>query len=293
MIDEPVRLNDGYQMPRLGLGVWQARTGLETERAVSAALQAGYRLIDTAAAYGNERSVGRAVAQSAVPRSELFITTKLWNADQGYSRTLRACRKSLQRLNLSYIDLYLIHWPLPHAGRYQETWRALEQLKREGLVRSIGVSNFTIEQMNNLLMHSEVQPAVNQVEVNPQFQQIPLREFCYSHSIVVESWSPLGAGTLLTNPTILEIAAKHEREPAQVIIRWHLQNNLVTIPKSTHPERIAKNYAVIDFALDSDDMAKISLLDSGARIGANPMKLATTLPTWLVQLAHRFRLVHW
>lgn len=267
-----ITLNNGVHMPQIGLGVWQTQDGNEVETAVGAALQAGYRLIDTAAVYGNEAGVGAAIARSSVPREELFITTKLWNTDQGYDSTLAAFEKSLARLKLEYIDLYLIHWPAPAHDKYVETWRALEKLYQDNRVRAIGVSNFTPAHLENLLKTATVVPAVNQIELHPQFTQIETRAFCEPRAIAIESYSPLGSskGNLLTNPVLEEIAAKYDKSVAQVIIRWHLQNNLIVIPKSVHPERIVANIDVFDFVLSDKDMEQIATLATNQRIGANP-----------------------
>jgi diketogulonate reductase-like aldo/keto reductase len=265
-------LNNGVSMPQIGLGVWQAQDGAEVEVAVTAAIKAGYRLIDTAAVYGNEAGVGRAIAQSGIPREELFITTKVWNADQGYDKTIAAFDKSLKRLSLDYVDLYLIHWPAPAQDKYIETWRALEQLYHDGKVRAIGVSNFTPEHLEKLLEVAELVPAVNQIELHPQFPQLKTRAFCKDHGIAVESYSPLGSskGHLLTHPVLVDIGEKYNKSAAQVMIRWHIQNGLIVIPKSVHPERIAANINVFDFELSPEDMTKIASLATNQRIGADP-----------------------
>jgi diketogulonate reductase-like aldo/keto reductase len=268
-----VTLNNGITMPQLGLGVWQAKDGAEVEAAVTAAIDAGYRLIDTAAVYGNEAGVGRAVGGSVVPREELFITTKLWNADQGYEQTLEAFDKSLKRLGLDYIDLYLIHWPVPAKDTYLETWRAFEKLYSDGKVKAIGVSNFTPEYLERLLAESTVAPAVNQIELHPRFNQAATREFCHAHGIAVESYSPLGGSTsnLVNDQTLSEIGKTYGKTAAQVILRWHLQQGLIVIPKSVRPERIAQNFAVFDFELSEDDMKKIDDLNTDERVGADPV----------------------
>lgn len=265
-------LNNDIVIPQLGLGVWQTKDGSEVETAVSAALAAGYRLIDTAAVYGNESGVGRAIAASPVPREDIFVTTKLWNSDQGYDKTLAAFDKSLQRLGLDYVDLYLIHWPTPAKDAYIDTWRAMEQLYAEGKVRAIGVSNFNIDHLERLLQHSTIVPAVNQVELHPYFPQQELRDYCHKHGIAVESWSPLGGsgGDILTNEAVQAIASNHQVSPAQVILRWHLQNDLIVIPKSVHPERIAQNIDVFDFELTNDDMRQMATLNIGKRFGPDP-----------------------
>lgn len=267
-----VTLNNGVQMPQFGLGVWQAKDGQEVETAVAAALKAGYRLIDTAAVYGNEEGVGRAIAASGIPREELFITTKLWNADQGYESALEAFEKSRQRLGLDYVDLYLIHWPAPARDKYVESWKALEQLYKEEKARAIGISNFKPPHIEKLLLSAEIIPAVNQIELHPQFTQHETRDVCLAHGIAVESYSPLGSGksTMLEDSTLTDIGQKHGKTPAQVILRWHIQNGLIVIPKSVRPERIEENFTIFDFELDEQDMALIATLDSGERIGADP-----------------------
>jgi diketogulonate reductase-like aldo/keto reductase len=267
-----IQLNNEVVMPQLGLGVWQAKDGQEVELAVRTALECGYRLIDTAAVYGNEKGVGRAIADSGVPRGELSITTKVWNADQGYEQTFEAFEKSLERLNLDYIDLYLIHWPVPAKDLYIETWRALEKLYSDGKVKAIGVSNFTIEYLERLMSESKIVPAVNQIELHPYLSQIELREFCTQHGIAVESYSPLGGagGSLLQEPILKEIGRQYGKSPAQVVIRWHIQNRLIVIPKSVTPERIQQNIDVFDFELSNEDMAAIDALNVDTRVGSDP-----------------------
>jgi len=263
-------LNDGYPIPQVGLGVWRTPQTV-ADTAVHAALVSGYRHIDTAAIYENEEGVGKGIRSSAVPRSEIFVTTKLWNSAQGFDSTLEAFDQSLTRLGLDYVDLYLIHWPAPHKDRYVETWRALIRLKEEGRARSIGVSNFGASHLDRIVGETGVVPALNQIELHPRFQQRALRETNAKFGIATESWSPLGQGTLLTDPAITSIAAKHGRSPAQVIIRWHLQNSLIVIPKSVTPSRIAENFDVFGFELDTADLAAIAALDSpGGRIGPDP-----------------------
>jgi methylglyoxal/glyoxal reductase len=267
-----IQLNNEVVMPQIGLGVWQAKDGREVEQAVASAIECGYRLIDTAAVYGNEKGVGRAIAASDVPREELFITTKVWNADQGYEQTLAAFDKSLERLGLDYIDLYLIHWPVPAKDQYVDTWRALEKLYNDGKVRAIGVSNFTIEYLERLMQESTITPAINQIELHPHLSQVELRDYCKQHGIAVESYSPLGGtgGRLLDEPVLREIGQRYGKSPAQVTIRWHLQNELIVIPKSVTPERIRQNIDVFDFELSSDDMTKIDNLNANARVGSDP-----------------------
>ena len=266
-------LNNGIAMPQVGLGLWQASDS-DTEEAVLTAIEAGYRLIDTAAIYGNEVAVGRALAKSPVPRNELFITTKLWNSDQGYESTLHAFDVSMKKLGLEYLDLYLIHWPVPAKNAYLETWRAFEKLYADGRIRAIGVSNFRIEDLDVLLQHAKVVPVLNQIELHPDFQQHELREYCEAHKIAVESWSPIGGSrsgnAILQHPLINELSTKYSKTPAQITLRWHLQNNLIVIPKSVHAERIKENYDIFDFELSDDDMQRLAELDANNRIGADP-----------------------
>ncbi|MFE5207139.1 aldo/keto reductase [Streptomyces sp. NPDC056600] len=266
----PVVLNNGVEMPQLGFGVWQIPDD-EAERAVATALEAGYRSIDTAAAYGNERGTGRAVAASGLPREEVFVTTKLWNSDQGHDSTLRAFDASLKKLGLDYVDLYLIHWPLPKRGTFVETYKAFEKLHAEGLIRAIGVSNFLPEHLRTLMEATTVVPAVNQIELHPRLQQSEARAVHAELGIATEAWSPLGAGKgLLEVPAIAAIARKHGRTPAQVVLRWHLQTGNIVIPKSATPSRIKENFEVFDFSLDEEDLAAVRALDEGRRTGADP-----------------------
>lgn len=266
-IDDRIALHNGVAMPRLGLGVYLAEDGKEVENAVAAALQAGYRSVDTAAVYGNETGVGNALHKSGVPRQELFITTKVWNSDQGYESTLRAFEESRRRLRLENIDLYLIHWPVE--GKYLETWRALEKLYREGDVRAIGVSNFQQHHLETLLASCAVSPLVNQIELHPLLTQEPLRLFCGAQNIRIESWRPLLKGRL-DYPLLQELARKHQKTAAQIVIRWHLQHDFIVIPKSVHAERIRENGAVFDFTLSDEEMAAIDGMNANRRFGADP-----------------------
>lgn len=269
-----LKLNDGRSIPQLGLGVWQASND-EAARAVQAALQAGYRHVDTAAIYNNESGVGQGIKAGGIKRDELFITTKVWNDSQGHDSALRAMDQSLRRLGLDYVDLYLIHWPAPRKGLYAETWKALVKLKEQGLAKSIGVSNFTAEHLDKVIKDTGVTPVLNQIELHPRFQQQALRAAHAAKGMLTESWSPLGQGQLLKDATIAAIARKHGRTPAQIIIRWHIENGLVVIPKSVNPARIKENFDVFGFALDAEDVAKIGWLDSGSgRIGPDPMTAA-------------------
>lgn len=262
-------LNDGRRIPQLGLGVWQVPDA-DAPRVVQAALEAGYRSIDTAAIYGNERGVGAGMRASGIPRQEIFLTTKLWNARQGYDETLTAFDRSLERLNVEYVDLYLIHWPLPSIDRYVATWKAFIRLREEGRAKSIGVSNFQPAHIQRLIDETGVTPALNQVELHPLFHQRAVREFDRRHNIATESWSPLGQGRLAGNEVLQSIAAAHGRTLAQVILRWHLQNDLIVIPKSIAPARLRENISIFDFALTAQEMQQIEALDSGGRIGPDP-----------------------
>lgn len=267
-----VKLNNNVLMPQFGFGVYQAQEGVEVESAVTAAINAGYRLIDTAAVYGNEVGVGNAIRSNDVPREELFVTTKLWNSDQGYDAALKAFDTSLEKLGLDYVDLYLIHWPSPKRGLFVETWRALEEIYKQGRAKAIGVSNFQPHHLDELLENATVVPAVNQIELHPHFNQKEVRDYCGEYNIIVESWSPIGGGggKLLEESVFIEIGQKYGKSPAQVVIRWHLQNNLIVIPKSVHQDRIEQNIDVFDFELSSEDMASINGLEKGQRVGSDP-----------------------
>jgi diketogulonate reductase-like aldo/keto reductase len=256
-IDTTVKLNNGVKMPIFGLGTFQMRSGKETQQAVLYALEAGYRLIDTAQMYGNEEDVGQALIKSGIPREEVFITTKLWNSEHGYQKALNACEESLNKLGSSYIDLYLIHWPVQ--GLRNETWRALETLLKKGKCRAIGVSNYMIRHLEELLSNSKTIPAVNQVEFSPYLYQEDLLEFCRSHDIQLEAYSPLTKGHMLNDPKLLAIAKKYSKSAAQILIRWVLQKEIVIIPKSSRKERILENADVFDFKISPED---IRLLDS-------------------------------
>lgn len=268
-----ITLNNGLRMPQLGFGVWQV-SDEEATKAVETAIEVGYRSIDTAKIYENERGVGRALANTSVPREELFITTKVWNSDQGYENTLRAFEESLDKLGLDYVDLYLIHWPTPAFDQYVETYKALEKLYQDGRVKAIGVCNFNKEHLQRLLDECEVVPTVNQVECHPYLQQQELQEFCDQHHIYVEAWSPLmQGGAVLQNEEITRIAQAHQKTPAQIVLRWHLQANHIVIPKSVTPSRIEENFAVFDFELGSEEMDAISKLDRGERKGPEPSEM--------------------
>ncbi len=266
-------LNDGTFIPAVGLGVWQTPAE-ETERAVTAALHAGYRHIDTAAAYRNEIQVGQALKSSGVPRDEVYLVTKLWNSEQGYDKTLAAFDASMKRLDLkgdgAYLDLYLIHWPVPEANLYVETFKAFANLRDAGRIRSIGVSNFAPEHLRVLIDATGIVPVVNQVELHPQFPQQELREVHRQLGIATEAWSPLGQGSLLSHPAVVAVAEARGKTPAQVLIRWHIQLGNIVIPKSVNPDRIVSNFDVFDFELSEQDMASIATLDNGTRLGPDP-----------------------
>ncbi|PPA69399.1 aldo/keto reductase [Jeotgalibacillus proteolyticus] len=269
-LQETTTLHNGVKMPWLGFGVFKVKDGEEVVNSVKAALETGYRSIDTAAIYGNEAGVGQAIAESTVPREELFITTKVWNSNHGYEKTLAAFDESMDKLGLDYLDLYLIHWPLPSQGKYVETWRALEKLYKDGRVRAIGVSNFKPHHLEEIISNGEIVPMVNQVEYHPQFNQRELHDFCKQHNIQLEAWSPLMQGGLLDHPTLVEIAEKHNKSTAQVIIRWDIQTGVVTIPKSVNPERIAQNADVFDFELTQEELDSINALNQDERQFADP-----------------------
>lgn len=262
-----IRLANGVEMPRLGLGTYKSAEGGDVEEAVAAALEAGYRSIDTASLYGNEHGIGRAVAASGVPRDEVFITSKMWNDEQGFDATLAAFDRSLRRLGTHYLDLYLVHWP---RERTLDTWRALERLYAEGAVRAIGVCNHLQHHLEVLLAAAEVPPMVDQYEFHPWLQQPSLRAYCASNDIVVEAWAPLMKGRAAEEPALARIAERHGRTPSQIAIRWLLQLDAVTIPKSVHPARIAENADVFGFSLSAEEMDVIASVDRGARFGPEP-----------------------
>ena len=263
--------NDGAALPQLGLGVWQVPDD-EAAVIVQAAVDAGYRHVDTAAIYQNEKGVGEGLKRAAAG-GEVALTTKLWNESQGYDRALKAFDKSLQRLGRDSVDLYLIHWPCPTQDLYVESWKALVRLKEEGRTKSIGVSNFTADNLRRIVGETGVTPAVNQIELHPRFQQAALRAVHHELGVVTECWSPLGQGKVLEDPVIGKIAAKHGKTPAQTIIRWHLDSGFLVIPKSANPGRLRQNFDVFDFTLDAEDMAAFATLDSpDGRIGPDPLK---------------------
>ena len=262
-------LHDGVEIPQLGFGVFQVPPE-DTQGVVEQALDVGYRHIDTAAAYRNEKGVGAAIAASGLAREDLFITTKLWNSEQGFETTSAAFEASLGRLGFDYVDLYLIHWPVPSKGRFVDTWRAFERIHEEGRARTIGVSNFRVEDLERLEAETDVRPTVNQIELHPRLQQAELRSWQADHGILTEAWSPLAQGELLDDETIAAIAERHGKTPAQAILRWHLQLGNVVFPKSVTPERIRENIELFDFGLSDAEMAEFERLDRGERIGPDP-----------------------
>ncbi|SDO50625.1 aldo/keto reductase [Alkalicoccus daliensis] len=267
-IQDTVTLHNGVKMPQVGLGVYKVTDDQEVETAVKEALKVGYRSVDTASFYGNEEAVGRAIRDSGVPRETLFITTKVWNDEQGYESTLEAFERSRHKLGLEIIDLYLIHWPIKET--FQETWRALEKIYEEGKVRAIGVSNFLPHHLEALLPHSTIVPMVNQVEYHPWLTQLDLHAYCNENHIQLEAWSPLTRGRKLDDPFLLELAKKYGKTPAQIILRWDLQQGVVTIPKSVTPARIQENADIFDFSLTEEDQKKLSELNEERRFGSHP-----------------------
>jgi len=261
-------LNDGHRLPQIGLGTWKTPDA-DAPRVVADAIAAGYRLIDTASEYKNEVGVGAGLREAAAAES-LILTTKLWNADQGFDSTLRAAEASLRRLGRPQIELYLIHWPSPAQNLYVETWKALIELKRRGAVRSIGVCNFTRAHLERIIGETGVAPVVNQIELSPELAQRELRNFHARHQIVTQSWSPLARGHLVGHPAIIAMARNYGKTPAQIILRWHVQSSLVVIPKSVRPERLRENLAIFNFALSVDDMSALDGMDAGKRLGPNP-----------------------
>ncbi|MGG2952647.1 aldo/keto reductase [Geobacillus stearothermophilus] len=261
-------LHNGVKMPWVGLGVYKVKEGEEVRSAVRTALEIGYRHVDTAAFYENEEGVGRAIRESGIPREQVFVTTKVWNTDQGYETTLKAFDKSLKKLGFDYVDLYLVHWPVK--GKYKETYKALEKLYKDGYVRAIGVSNFQIHHLQDVLADCEIKPMVNQVEYHPRLTQKELLTFCRENGIQLEAWSPLMRGEILSEPTIVEIGKKYGKTPAQVVLRWDLQHGVVTIPKSVTPARIKENADIFDFSLTDEEMKQIDALNLNKRVGPDP-----------------------
>jgi 2,5-diketo-D-gluconate reductase A len=267
---DQISLNDGTAIPQLGLGVWQVDQDIAA-KVVGWGIEAGYRLIDTAEGYNNEEGVGEAIRTAGVPRQELYITSKLRNGAHQRDAALRAFDDTMKKLGIEQLDLFLIHWPVPSQDKYVEAWKTLVELRKAGRIKSIGVSNFNPDHLERIIGETGVVPVVNQVELHPRFQQRALREFHASHKIETESWSPLGSGKLLSDPTIAGIAKKHGKSAAQTMIRWHLQEGLIVIPKSIHQDRIAANFDVFDFELDAQDLAAIRGMDSASgRGGPNP-----------------------
>lgn len=267
-LTDTTKLSNGVAMPWLGLGVWKMEDGAAVAEVVKAAVRQGYRSIDTAAIYQNEAGVGQGIRECGIPREELFITTKVWNGDQGYDSTLAAYDESLRKLGLDYVDLYLVHWPVK--GKYRETWKALVQLYKEGRVRAIGVSNFHAHHLQDVIDDTGVVPMVNQVEFHPQLSQKPLLAFCKERGIQMEAWSPLAQGRLTDHPVLTAIGAKYGKSASQIILRWDLQNGVVTIPKTVREERLKENASVFDFALTPDEMAAIDGLNQNLRVGSDP-----------------------
>ncbi|MFS0828084.1 aldo/keto reductase [Pseudomonas phoenicis] len=264
-----IQLSDTQRIPQVGLGVWQA-SDTDARTAVRTALEEGYRHVDTASIYGNEKGVGEGLRDAGTAREQVFLTTKIWNDAHGFDAATAALEESLERLNVEYVDLLLVHWPTPSQDNYVNTWRALINAQRNGKARSVGVSNFNQDHLQRLIDETGVAPVLNQIELHPFMQQAALRSAHESMGIATQSWSPLGQGSALTNPAILEVAQKHGRTAAQVIIRWHLELGLIAIPKSVTPERIRENFNVFDFALDASDLSAIAALDSGKRLGPDP-----------------------
>ncbi len=267
-IQDTAQLHNGVRMPYLGFGVYKIEDGKEVIKSVKATLEAGYRSIDTAAIYRNEEGVGKAIRETGIPRDELFITTKVWNKGQGYDRTMTSFERSLDKLGLDYVDLYLIHWPVE--GLYKETWKAMEKLYKEGRTKAIGVCNFNVHHLEDLMKDSEIKPMVNQIEFHPRLLQEEVRMFCEANDIQVEAWSPLMHGKLLDHPDLIKIGRRYGKSPAQVILRWDLQHGIITIPKSVREERIYANVDLYDFQLTEEEMIKIDALNRNERFGPDP-----------------------
>ncbi|SFL41727.1 Aldo/keto reductase [Gracilibacillus orientalis] len=263
-----LKLNNGTEIPAVGLGVYKAEPGDEVYHAVRSALELGYRHIDTASLYANEEGVGQAIIDSGIPRDDIFVTTKVWNDEQGYEETKAAFKSSLERLQMDYVDLYLVHWPVP--GTFTETYKALEEIYRDGKAKAIGVSNFEPHHVEELLKEAEITPVVNQVELHPQLQQQAVRDFCEKHDIKVEAWAPLGKARYFDHPVLQDLAVKHNKKPAQIIVRWQYQSGIITIPKSVHKERQQENVNIFDFELSKEDIEKIKGMDADKRLGAHP-----------------------
>ncbi|MED4454108.1 aldo/keto reductase [Metabacillus fastidiosus] len=267
-LHDTTTLHNGVKMPWFGLGVYKVEDGQEVINSIKSAIKAGYRSIDTAAIYKNEEGVGQAVKEAGIPREQLFITSKVWNSDQGYESTIAAFHESLKKLDLDYLDLYLIHWPVKET--YKETWKAMETLYKEGKVKAIGVSNFHIHHLEDLMEEAEIIPMVNQVEYHPRLTQKELLSFCQNNNIQLEAWSPLARGRFFDDPILVELSQKYEKTAAQIILRWDLQTGVVTIPKSVHEHRIIENANIFDFELSNEDIAKIDSLNQNERVGSDP-----------------------
>ncbi|SDK48686.1 aldo/keto reductase [Sediminibacillus albus] len=261
-------LHNGVEIPSVGLGVYKVEEGNDVYQAVKSALEIGYRHIDTASFYQNEEGVGKAIKDSGIPREEIFVTTKVWNDEQGFAEALEAFNRSLTKLGTDYIDLYLIHWPVP--GKYKDTWRALEKIYDEGKAKAIGVSNFLPHHLDDLMRDAQIKPMVNQIELHPKLSQVETREFCSQHHIAVEAWSPIGKGRYLDHPMLQELAEKHQKSSAQVILRWHYQNGVIIIPKSVKANRQQENAQIFDFELTEKDIEQMNELDEDFRLGAHP-----------------------
>ncbi|WP_153801888.1 aldo/keto reductase [Filobacillus milosensis] len=267
-LQDHIKLNNGVEMPGFGLGVYKAEEGQEVVNAVRTAIDHGYRLIDTASFYGNESGVGEGLREASVKRDEIFVTTKVWNDEQGYDETLKAFEQSLNRLSLDYLDLYLVHWPV--TGKFRETWRAMERLYDEGVIKAIGVSNFHVHHLEDLMVAANVKPTVNQIEYHPHLTQKEMKGYCEQENIQLEAWSPMKRGRLFEDTTIKEIADKYNKTPAQVILRWDIQTNIITIPKSVNPDRIKSNADIFDFELTDEEIYSITALNQNERTGPNP-----------------------
>ncbi|MFC4403100.1 aldo/keto reductase [Gracilibacillus xinjiangensis] len=261
-------LSNETEIPAIGLGVYKVEAGDEVYQAVRSAIEIGYRHIDTASLYGNEEGVGKAIKDSGIPREKIFVTTKVWNDEQGFEETKTAINRSLDRLGMDYVDLYLIHWPVP--GKFTDTWKALEAIYQEGKAKAIGVSNFLPHHLKELFKEAKTKPMVNQIELHPQLQQEETRTFCQEHGILVEAWAPLGKASYFDHPVLQELAKKHEKTPAQIIVRWQYQSGIITIPKSIHKHRQEENVNIFDFELSDEDMAKMAGMNEEKRIGKHP-----------------------
>ncbi|GEL77732.1 aldo/keto reductase [Tenuibacillus multivorans] len=267
-LQDRVKLNNGIEMPGFGLGVYKAEEGREVVDAVRTAVDHGYRLVDTASFYKNEQGVGEGIREASVDRNDIFVTTKVWNDEQGYDETLRAFERSLDQLGFDFLDLYLIHWPVK--DQFRDTWKAMERLYDEGVIKAIGVSNFHVHHLQNLMASANVKPVINQIEYHPHLTQEKVKQFCESEHIRLEAWSPMKKGRIFDDPTITEIADRYGKTPAQVILRWDVQNHVITIPKSVTPERIKQNADIFDFELTQDEMNQINAMNQNDRTGMNP-----------------------